>query len=55
MTMSLEEAARRYDEQLNILIVHVYRAAKQWQACKLDIQNLGEGEVICIEDELGNL
>ena len=55
MTMSLEEAARRHDEQLNILTGHVYRAARQWQACKLDIQNLGEGEVLCIEDYQMNL
>ena len=55
MTLSLEEAARRHDEQLNTLTGHVYRAARQWQACKLDIQNLGEGEVLSIEDYQMNL
>ena len=55
-TMSVQELAERFDKQLPDLASHIYRAGRQWEACKSNSQNLIPlKEILTVEDYQMNL
>ena len=55
-TMTIKELAERFDKQLPDITSHIYRAGRQWAACKTNAQNLVPlKQILTIEDYQMNL